>query len=221
MQTHLRRVLVGAGLAAALIGGGSIAFADTQQAPPQNGVQTFLDDVASHLGVTPAALQSAIQAAETDRLNQAVASGKISQAQAAKIQQAIQSGKIGVFGFGGFRGFRGPKGGGPFADLSAAASFLGLTPQQLLTQLQGGQTLARIASEQGKTVQDLENALLAQAKQKLDQAVSSGRMTAAQEQTALSQMQQRIDQMVTQVWKPHGAGQWRGQGAKTQPAATN
>ena len=48
--------------------------------------------------------------------------------------------------------------GGPFAP---AAKYLGLTQEQLLTQLRDGKSLADIAKAQGKSVDGLKQAILA------------------------------------------------------------
>lgn len=54
----------------------------------------------------------------------------------------------------------------PGDDLAAAASYLGSTPDALLTQLQGGKTLAQIAdATSGKSAAGLVAALVADAKQ--------------------------------------------------------
>src|SRR5579872_7463059 len=44
---------------------------------------------------------------------------------------------------------------------TAAANFLGLSPQDLRAQLESGKSLADIAQAQGKSVADLKNALTA------------------------------------------------------------
>ena len=143
----LKRTIIGVSAALVLVGGGAVAFAASQTTTPANTFQSFLDDVASHLGVTPAALQSAIQAAETDQVNQAVQSGKLTQQQASKIESRIQSGQMRPFFFGGRHfAMRGPRGFGGMGLINDAASYLGITPQQLRTQLQAGQTLSQIAN---------------------------------------------------------------------------
>ena len=65
----------------------------------------------------------------------------------------------------GHRGHGGPplglpgihRNGGPFAP---AAKYLGLTQEQLLTQLRDGKSLAEVAKAQGKSVDGLKQAIL-------------------------------------------------------------
>ena len=123
---------------------------------------------------------------------------------------------VGVAGFGGPGGFGGPVGsggpgglggpgrpGGPGGrgpgDLTAAASYLGVTTAVLQTDLQGGQTLAQVATAQGKTVDGLVSALVAAEKTHLDADVTAGKITAAQETTIESTLTQRITDAVNGV----------------------
>jgi len=98
-------------------------------------------------------------------------------------------------------------------DFAAAASYLGLTTEQLLTQLQSGKTLAQIAAAtSGKSRDGLIAALVAHEKQELADAVSSGRLTQAQADQIGSSLQQRFTDFVDGVrppWlpgPPHGGG---------------
>ncbi len=216
----LKRTIIGVSAALVLVGGGAVAFAASQTTTPANTFQSFLDDVASHLGVTPAALQSAIQAAETDQVNQAVQSGKLTQQQASKIESRIQSGKLRPFmgGFHRFHRFHGPRGRmgfGPMGFMNEAATYLGITPQQLRTQLQSGKTLGQIAdSTSGKSSAGLQAYLLSQLKTKLDAAVSSGKMTVTQESQILSKSQTMIGNLMNRQFK------WMQKPETTNPSGT-
>src|SRR5262249_8298477 len=80
---------------------------------------------------------------------------------------------------------------------TAAAGYLGLSSEQLAQELKGGKTLAQVASEQGKSVAGLEQALIDAAKADLDRSVASGVITSAQEQQLLGQLRSSIDAFVT------------------------
>src|SRR5207247_10051440 len=103
-------------------------------------------------------------------------------------------GKPGGFGERGF-------GGG----LDAAATAIGITPQQLRTEL-AGKSLAQVAQGHGKTAADVATALKNAAHTRIDQAVTAGRIAADQANTQKTQADQRIDQLVNQVMPQGGAG---------------
>ena len=91
MHSNLkRRLAIGVvAVAAAAFAGGAYAATKDSNA---NTRQAFLNDVARRLHVTPAQLTSALEGAEMDQLNAAVASGKLTQAQANALKQRIQHG---------------------------------------------------------------------------------------------------------------------------------
>ena len=103
-------------------------------------------------------------------------------------------------GKGGLGGFRGHL-IGPFAgaiDLSATASYLGLTNAQVFQQLARGKSLAQIATAKGKTVSGLEQAITSALKTRLDKLVSKKAITAAQETQILNRFTARLSQAVNQ-----------------------
>ena len=113
----------------------------------------------------------------------------------------------------------GPRGGPPDALAIAScgglggapvASYLGLSQAELRTQLRSGKSLAQVATAQGKTVAGLKAAILADAKQKLDQAVADGRLTAAQAQQRLADLTSHIDEIVNATGPFHPRGGPRG-----------
>jgi hypothetical protein len=87
---------------------------------------------------------------------------------------------------------------GPGDDLDAAASYLGLTTANLLTQLQGGKTLSAVAdATSGKSTGGLVAALVAHEKQELADAVAAGKLTQAQADQLGSTLTQRFNDFVT------------------------
>ena len=121
----------------------------------------------------------------------------------------VGRGGFGPRGFGGGlgRGGFGPGGlGGGFrGELSAAASYLGLTEAQIRSDEQGGKTLAEIAVAQGKTADGLVAALVSAQKSKLASAVSAGKLSASQAQAIESHLQQQITDLVNGT-APKGFG---------------
>jgi hypothetical protein len=190
-----RRFVIGAtGLAA--LGGGGAAYAINQSS--SNDRQAFINDVAQRLNVPPDKVKSALQGAFFDRLDAAVTAGKITRAQADAIKQRVQ--QNGSVPFPGGRPhpfFGGP--GGPFvAGFDAAASYLGLTVQQVHDQLDSGKSLADIASDRKKDLAGLKQAIEKGARDRLDTAVKNNRITKAEESQALGKLSSRIDTLVQQ-----------------------
>jgi hypothetical protein len=97
----------------------------------------------------------------------------------------------------------GPGGGGP-PGAAAIATYLGLTADQVRTQLESGKTLAQVATAQGKSVSGLEAAIVADAKTHLDAEVTAGTITAAQEATRLADLSSHVDDLVNSTGPPQG-----------------
>jgi hypothetical protein len=113
--------------------------------------------------------------------------------QGAELKQRLESGDFPLIGglhrAGGHHfGF--------FGGLDAAAGYIGVTEAQLRTQLENGKSLAQVAKDHGKTADGLVAALVADAKQKLDKAVSAKRITQAQADEMLTGLTQRIGDLV-------------------------
>ncbi len=203
-----RKVAAGTAAALALAGGGAAIAATKLGFSSGTESKAVLDDAAKQLGVTPSALSDALKKALSDRVDAAVAAGRLTKEQGSELKQRIESGEFPLFGppalgFGHF---------GHFGGLDAAASYLGLTETQLRDRLDSGKTLAEIAKAENKPVDGLISALKDDAKQKLDAAVSAGRLTNAQEQQILSDLDQRITDFVNRklTQPPHPGGWFRG-----------
>jgi hypothetical protein len=240
VSTRIKRRIVIVAVALGVAGLGGTALATSS-----SGGNSFFDDVAHRLGVSPAKLQSAVNGALADRLDQLVKQGTLTRAQAdAILKHAKANG--GGFPFGGWapfprgHGFGGPGefgfrhhgfgpsfGPGPMGGpLAGAAEYLGLSNDALMKELRSGKTLASIAKAKGRSVSGLESALVAPMKKRLDAAAKAGRLTKAQEQHVLSMLTRGIDGFVAhgfrfgmrmhQDWDHDGES--RG-GGSSQPAA--
>jgi urease accessory protein UreF len=187
------KLKVGAGVAAAaaVAGGGAAIAADRLGSSSDS--QAVVNDAAKQLGVTPSALTAALKKALENRVDAAVAAGRLTKAQGEELKQRIESGDLPLF--------FGPRGGPHehLGELDAAASYLGLTEEQLETQLENGKSLAQVANDRGKSVDGLIQALVDQATKRLDAAVAAGRLTKAQEQQILVGLKQRITDFVNGI----------------------
>src|SRR5205807_2754689 len=96
-----------------------------------------------------------------------------------------------------------PKGGGEAmgAYLSAAASALGITEDQLKMDLRNGQSLSQVAAAQNVSEDDFKAKVSAALKPKLDAAVAAGKLTQAQEDEALAKLQQGDPPLWSRVHK--------------------
>jgi gas vesicle protein len=198
MDRRLKRKVVAGTVAALAVGGAGGAIAATQlRSSPSEESQAIVNDAAKQLGVQPDQLSGALKKAIENQIDAAVAAGRLTKAQGDELKQRIESNNFPLFGplplgfahhFGFFRhGFPG---------LDAAASYLGLTEAQLDAKLDSGKTLAQVAEGQGKSVEGLVGALKADMKKMLDQAVSDGRITKAQEDQALKDADTRLRNLV-------------------------
>jgi hypothetical protein len=80
--------------------------------------------------------------------------------------------------------------------LKAAAAYLGMTNAQLTTELRSGKSLAQVATAKSRSVDGLEQALLAALRQKVDAAVAAGRLDAARAQRLLERAPAHIERLV-------------------------
>ena len=120
----------------------------------------------------------------------------------------------GGYGFGGGRFDGRPFDGrglgfaGVSSSFTAAAKYLGLSQQQLFTELRSGKTLAQIAnSTSGKSASGLIDAIVTAQKSALDAAVKSGRITQAMANQIEANLKSRVTDMVN-----NGFGRFGGRG---------
>ena len=193
MKNNRMKVAGATAAVAALVGGGAAIAAD--RLTPKQESDAVVADAAKQLGVDPAKLNAALKQALENRVDAAVAAGRITKAQGDEMKARIAAGEVPLIGVGPGHGPHGP--GHHFADLDAAASYLGVTEAALRTSLNDGSTLADVAKEKGKSVAGLKAALVATAKADIAQAVKDGKLTEAQQTEILAGLSDRIDGLIT------------------------
>lgn len=193
------KVVVGAAAMLAAAGGG-VALAGSQAESPNEESKAIIDDAAKQLGISPSKLSDALKSALGDRVDEAVAAGRITRDEAQALKARIQSDDFPVFGGIRHRGHF-----GPFGSLEAAGDYLGLTEAQIRTELVSGKSLAQVARERGKSVDGLVDALVTATEERLDAAVSAGRLTRARADEVLAGLRGRIGELVnaTGLGRPH------------------
>jgi hypothetical protein len=204
MSTSRRTIAVAvAALAVAGGGGAAIAASQGSSAAPE----AFFDSLAEHLGISTEELEDAAKAAATDQVDAALEEGRITQEEAERLKERIQQGDAPfLFGpplFGGPHHHGGAVLGMKF---EAAAQYLGLTNAELRERLEDGQSLAEIARAEDKSVDGLKQALLDDARTRLDQAVEDQELTRERANEMLERLRERIDEFVERGFEGPGPG---------------
>src|SRR3990172_5715154 len=176
-----RLLIVLAALAALGLGAVAIGGAVTSGQEGDGPVGTFLSKVAGKLGVSEDELKTAIQDTRVEMIDEAVAEGRLTEAQGERMKERIEEGDLGV-GFG-LRFGEGPFRGGRLCHraaghvLDTAAEGLDMPKDDLAQQLKDGKSLAEVAEVQGMSVEDFKAALLDKEKAKLDALVDEEKLT--------------------------------------------
>jgi len=181
------------GLSAGLVGGGAAGLAFTGSsavAGAQTETTTTAPDSSASGSATPSDAPADRPDPSTriaDALAPLVTDGTLTQAQADKVVETLKA--AGPMG-GGHGPGRGGRGGGPGID--AAATALGMTEDELRTELQDGSTIAQVAEEKGVDLTTVTDAMLAAEKEHLAADVTAGKITQAQADERLAGAADRI-----------------------------
>ena len=125
----------------------------------------------------------------------------------AQVPQA--GGGPGGGGRGGLGGGMG-MGGSQNSLVATAAQVLGMAQPDLVATLNTGKTIADVAKDKGVALDKIVEAFIAARKTALDQAVTSGRMTQAQEDTMLATMRTNAAAQLSAAFQPRGYGDGTG-----------
>jgi hypothetical protein len=109
------------------------------------------------------------------------------------------------------RGQRGPRGAGVVADI------LGLEGSEIRDALQSGSTIADLAAEQGVSVDDVVDALVAQAEERVAAGLEAGRIDQEQADEILAGAEEHAEDIVNGEFEPGEGRGHRGPGGA--PAA--
>jgi hypothetical protein len=201
--------LAGAAAGALVLGGAVVAvtasaaglpvvpFAATNPTPkaaatarPQGQACTnFVNHLANNLGKKPADVQTATRNALAQTVDDAVKSGQTTPQQGDALKKKLASNAElcpgAVSGIG-----RAAPGPGARPHLMAdVANALGLSPADLTAQLKAGKSVKDIAAGKGLDETAFRSKFIAAVKADLDAQVAGGKLTAQQEQMALTKLQ--------------------------------
>lgn len=199
----MNRKLAASAIAAIVVGGGvaaSVSIANAQTGTTGSSATAQSPD------------QPTRQARLKTTLDPLVKDGTIDQSQEDKVIAALNSAKPnGAAGLGRHGGFGL---GAPGADTAVVAKALGVTTDQLKTDLQGGKSIADIATAQHVDLSKVIQTLVDDQNTKLDAAVKAGTLTQAQADTIKANETQRITDRVNGKFpvggfRGHRGGGWR------------
>ncbi len=170
--------------------------------------------IAENAGLTEEDFLQRLTAAVTGSIDEALSAGKLTQEQADKqksglaeqLKQSITTNKI--------VGERGPgkegKRGNLFGDHAALAGIVGITHDELKTQLDEGKTLLQVSEANGVTKDNLVQALRAIRTKAIDDAVNSGQITAAQADEQRTQLTYQVEKFINEAQMFHDRGHGKG-----------
>jgi hypothetical protein len=192
----MRKALAAGALSASLLAGGTVGA--LLFAPSISGAQTATTEAPatapSEPGTPPAWM--------TDTLSELVANGTLTQAQADAVSQALEAAKP-AHGPGG-RG--GPGHGRGGMGLDAAATALGMTADELRTELQSGQTIAQVAEAKGVATQTVIDAIVAEMNAHFDEELAAGEHTQEEIDQRKADAVERATDMVNGTMPAKGEG---------------
>jgi DNA-binding CsgD family transcriptional regulator len=172
-------------------------------------------DVAKAKNIDLDAVIAKLTAAFKAHLDEEVASGKHTQAEAdaklaefkTRITTMVNTAGLPMHGGKGGHGPGGKGGHGPqkFATAQLATT-LKLTEAELQTELKSGKTIKQIADAQNVDIADVKTTLTADFKAHLDEEVASGEHTQAEADAKLAEFKTRLDDMVNGVRPVGGKG---------------
>ena len=210
-----RKLWIGTAGIAALVGAvalgaaGAVAGVDVLRSDDDR--QAILDDAAAALGVDASELSDALENALQNRVDEAVEEGRLTEEQGDRLKERIDSGTwpfplLGGLGHGLF-GERGHGIGlGLGLGLENAAEYLDMSEAQLREKLADGKTLAEIARAEGKSVDGLVQALVGEARERIDAAVAAGRLSEERAERLMQGLEERIADRVNRELSPRGFG---------------
>lgn len=193
-------ILSGGGLAlalcAVLLGGTALADSVDDEESGFGLSQRFVERLAGKLGLTSDELTATIKETQVELIDEAAAEGRITEERAEEMKEHITSTE-GLMGFGHGRAFmHGRMSVARHISVDTIAVTLDMTVSELRMELAAGATLSEIITARGMTVEQVVDALVAEAEARLDLAVESGRLTQAEADEKLADLPERLTEAI-------------------------
>ena len=178
--------------------------------------QSFNDYVAE-FDVDPADVIGAVVADAQEHLAEAVAEGNLTQDEAdaklAEIETRITEAMNSTEAFEQRpegrpeQGQRdGQRGGHDFGAIDIISEATGLEPQEVMSAWQDGSTLAEIIEANGADVETIKADIIADATEKLNQAVADGRIDQAEADEKIASLDAKVDEVLSSEFEARPAG---------------
>lgn len=220
--TSRGKLKLAGGLLALTVGvgaGGAAVYAKGPHAAPAAGKTNVATELAQQLNVTPEQFLAAEKAVILQRIDAQVAAGHMTADQAQKAKDRVNSAQqIGLtFRHGERR--HGPERRGDRGQMmvrrdmvQAVTTKLGITPQELMSEMRSGKSLAEVAQAHNVSRDDLKATMTAALKADLDKGVAAGKLTQAKADEIMAKFNQHVDKLID-----HIGG--KGKGHPTKPAS--
>jgi polyhydroxyalkanoate synthesis regulator phasin len=191
---------------------GAVAYAqDDGSGGPFDFGGRFREAIAEILGISVDEYNAAVEQAQEQVIDEALAEGWLTEEQAERMQERFDQ-DFGVQGMD--KGFMGPHMGfmerGGNSLIGVAAEKLDISVRDLLTELQDGKSIADVAKDKGVDPQDIIDTYLAQLEETLKQAVADGKLTQTQADWILEQATEAAPDQLNNTWEGRFPGGFPG-----------
>ena len=222
MNTKIATIVLASTVGIGALGAAAIpAMADTTSPSPSASSSTGSTG-STDTATSDTDRQADLQQRILDDLAGLVSDGTLTQDQADKVAETLASAMPAGRGPGG--GDHGGR-GGMFGGLSTAATAIGITEDELRTELEAGKSIAAVAEANGVSEQTVIDAIIAEATAHFAEEVANGEHTQAEVDAKLADLETRVTEMVETEGLPQRGGHGPDGGAgtltpNTQPSAS-
>jgi hypothetical protein len=204
----MNKRLAGTGLAIGLVAGAGagLILEMSGSVGAASGNSVAVSAAVSDLNTDEADTADSARPDPTTRLQEVlqplVDDGTITQEQADTVIAALAAARP----FGGIGGGHHGPGGRVFIGLDVVATTLGVTADEVRTALHDGQSIADLAGSNGKTAQDVIDAIVADATTRINAKVTAGDLTQADADQHLADLTTRVTEFVNSTPPIGGPG---------------
>ena len=204
MRRRITYLLSGAGvvvvLFALLLGGTALAQSSDAGEEVDELRQTFKESLAENLGVSIEQLEAAVLDTGGSMIDDALANGRITEFQAERMRGRLEDGAFSIRLDGHPRIVRMAIGNALGLQVDTVAEILGMSEEDLRAQIQSGATLSEVIESAGLTVDEVVNALVVEAADRLELAVEEERITQAQADRVLERLPGKLTRAIDNGW---------------------